>query len=521
MEGAGPTDYTMTLDGEPIFHIASVTKILVAVAVFIAIEVKAKDAAPSSPYAKFQNIQKDIQKDPITKVYNRHSTTQIGGLPGNPSIYNLIVHNRGIRTSNHHLLAFDGTPIMTTTDIGEDLIRPIARDATYIDIMEAWTEYSNTNYAVIAMTVEALWGGSLDSFMHETLFKPLGMNRTSIGFPTGSDVESHSWVVNSEGFSYPVERIRYRADGAEAGALGAYSTARDIDIFYKFLLDSFHGTEIIPGFDLDILGKILKMTNKETEEVRFTPLGLYTTLDSSVIGSQSSNRLQFPDDIFSTYPVLPGALGKNISTYHMVGSAIGCNCATAFYPSPSKGSHALVVLTDTSGPVDSADHILRLLLRLIARSQYSDQIRRSLRRAHKIEDMVERAKNRALQNWKEVEQFDVEMRAKAPKIAKDITGDFKGQGFSQQVHIHTSLSGNTTICMSGASTSYNSGVFDLVWIDENSVKVCVPPHLSIDCLGNGDWSNLEFMVESHGLVVTKLMRKTASGIDHYVRVSRM
>ncbi|KAF2117648.1 beta-lactamase/transpeptidase-like protein [Lophiotrema nucula] len=515
MEEAGQLEYTITSNGDQVFHIASITKILVAVAVFIAVEARAKDRVPNNPYAKFRNIQ----NEPLTKLYNRHSTTKIGGLPGDPTMYNLIVHHKGLASSNHRLLAPDGTPIMTLAELREDLIRPIARDAAYIDVKEPWTRYSNTNYAIIAMTIEALWGRGLDSFMYETLFAHLGMKSTSIGFSTDRGAGSHPWVVDSEDNLHQIPELRYKADGAEAGALGAYSTTQDIDIFFKFLLDTFHGTEIIPGFDLDVLGKILQMTNKQSGMVRFTPLGLYTTLDSSVIGSQSSNMLQFPDDVFSTYPVLPGSSGEEMPTFHMVGSAIGCNCATAFYPSQNKSNHAIVVLTDTSGPVDSSDHILRLLLRRMAGLQYSHHISHSLWRPKSVRDMVEQAKSGAMQKWKEDTQKDMELLEKAPKIHKNITGVFKGDGFSQRLHISTTTDGKACINVSGSSTPYKSKTFGLIWIDQNSVKVCIPPHLSIDCLGNGDWSDLTFAVKSEGFLVTKLTRKTESGEDHYLRFS--
>lgn len=512
--GTGKPEYRATPDAEQVFHIASVTKLLVAVAVFIAIEVRAKDNVPNNPYAKFR----DIQNEPIARVYNRYSNAKISGLPGNPTIYNLIVHYMGIRSANHRQLAPDGTPITNLADIGQDLISPVTHDTAGVYTKKSWTEYSNVNYGVIAMTIEALWGRGLDSFMRETLFKYLNMDSTSIGFPEGKKDGLNSWVVDADENPHSLPVIRYQEDGAEAGALGAYSTAQDMDAFFKFLLDTFHETNTIPGFDLLVLAKILKMVNRYTDEIRFTGLGIFTTLDSSVIGLQSSNRLQFPDEDFYTYPVLSGSLGEGLGTYHMVGSGIGCSCATAFYPSPNQGNHAIVVLTDTSGPVVSADHILKLLLRRVAEVQRSDKILPPHWQLKIVKEMVNQAKKKTMEQWKKSLQNDHLLREKAPKINKDILGTFKGQGFSQKLYISVSDSGHTKICIGGSSTPVRSSSFDLIWVNENSVKICVPPHLSIDCLGNGDWSNLYFTVQNSGPRVTKLTRETASGLDHYLRI---
>ncbi|CAO2657369.1 Nn.00g034950.m01.CDS01 [Neocucurbitaria sp. VM-36] len=495
--------YTVSSDGEEIFHIASLTKVLVAVAVVIAVEVKANEVVPDNPYSKF----KDIQNEPLTKLYNRYGPATTGGLPGNPTIYNLIVHNKGLFSANHRLLAPDGTPLMTLGDVLEDLIRPISHSTAHIDSNESWTRYSNTNYSVIAMTIEALWGRSLDTFMNETLFEPLRMRSTSIGFPLDRAREINGWVVDADDTAYEIARPRYQASGAEAGSLGAYSTARDLDTFYKFLLESFHGREIIKGFDIDVVCQCLQMENKETDLILYTPCGLYATLDSSIIGSMSSNRLQFPKKSFSTYPVLSGPQEEDIAAFHMAGSAIGCSCATAFLPSVTKENFAVVVLTNTSGPVDSADHLLRLILRKIVQLQYPKSISRILQRPKDIIDMVKQAKIQTSQMWEQTMQMDEERRNKAPQVSRDIIGVFEGEGFSQRLNIFKGDDGKTYITVGGRSTSHTSKAFELIWLDESSFKMCVPSHLSIDCLGNADWSNLMFKIIGQDRLVQRLARE--------------
>ena len=511
----GQLGYTMTSDGDQIFHIASITKILVAVALIIAIETRANDEMPKK-YAAFR----DIQGDRLTQLFNKDNDLKLDDLRGEPTLYNLLVHSKGMPSLNHLFLAMDGTPIMTPSELREEINRLTANDMEYSTSNEAWTTYSNTNYALIAMTIEKLWGGSLKSFMDETLFKPLEMNSTSIGTPKDSNLLSHPWVVDSEGASHRIQNLTYRADGAEAGALGAYSTAHDLDKFFGFILRTFHGTEVIKGVDRTILDRILRMQNEVTKEFSYTPLGLFTTLDSSQIGSMSINRAQFPDETFSKYPVLPGSSGKELSTHYMVGSAIGCYCATAVKPSETPWkNHAIAVLTDTSGPVDPTDHIIRILLRKVAELQYPDRKLFFQRQPKNAKKMTQKALKKTLQKWKKIEENDEILAEIAPKIDKDILGIFRLDGFTQRLYISELTPGNIRIQVLGSSNSPQSRPFDLIWRDANTLKICVPPHLSIDSLGNGDWSQLELTVESEGRRVNKIIRKTPLGEDHYSRDS--
>ncbi|KAF2124403.1 beta-lactamase/transpeptidase-like protein [Dothidotthia symphoricarpi CBS 119687] len=498
------------------FHIASITKILVATAIFIAFEKQTTDRASKQSSTPFRQAR----DAPLTKVYNHYSSVNMKAIPEDPIIYDLLVHRNGFPSLNHRMLAPDGQSIMGRANVREELLSQPSKDKTNDGIKKSWAGYSNVNYTAVAMAIEAIWNGSLESFMDETLFRPLGMHSTSIGVPNNESAENRGWVVDSNGKPHEIQRPLYRADGAEAAALGAYSTAHDLDIFFKFITDTFYNHEPlpIPGFDLSDLAKVLKMTYSTGESLRFTPLGLYTPLSSSVIGALSTNRAQFPTEPFSTYAVIPEPGDNDIAVYYMAGSAVACSCATALHVG-EESSFAVVVLTNTSGPVDAADHILRLILQRMAKWTAKGNVFPRLLQPGYAKEMVRQARIKTLQRWKEVEQKHAQDVRQAPAINKDIEGVFKGVGFGQRLSISKKQDGKMYITVDGPSALPLPTEFELVWVDSSSITMYIPPHLSVDCLGEGDWSNVVFRVEEMDHTVVALLRTTRSGEDRFSRIS--
>jgi CubicO group peptidase (beta-lactamase class C family) len=505
-----PVNQRVTTDEGERFHIASITKILIATAIIIAVE---KEATEGVSLDRFRHTQ----NEPLTRVYNQYRPDKMKAFSGSPTTYDLLVHCQGFPSLNHRMLTPDGQPIMGLANVQDELLSQIARVLTD-DEIKPWAGYSNVNYTAVAMAIEAMSNGSLESFMNETLFQPLGMHSTSIGVPTNELTENKGWVVDSNCKPHEIQRPLYRADGAEAAALGVYSTAHDLDRFFDFIIQTFHCHQPISGFDLIALSKVLKMTYITSGSLRFTPLGLYTPLSSSVIGALSTNRAQFPDKPFSTYPVVPEQGQNEISVYYMAGSAIACSCATAFHVG-QENSFAVVVLTNTSGPVDAADHILRLVLQRMTRWIGKPKSSPRPTRSSLVREMVKQARAESLRKWQEVEQKQAQEVNCAPAITKDIEGVFIGDGFSQRLVISKEQNGKTYITVNGPLTSALSTKFELVWVDNSSVKMHIPPHLSVDWLGEGDWSNVIFRVEDKDEIAVTLVRTTPYGEDRFSRSS--
>lgn len=509
-----PISQLVTPGGEERFHIASITKVLVATAVIIAVEKRPTEDESN----KFLQRFRDTQDKSFTRVYNEYKLARINALPGDPTVYDFLVHRKGFPSSNHRLLSPVGHPLMGLSDVWDELLSRIAGENTETGTLDPWAGYSNVNYAAVAMAIEAMWGRTLESFMSEILFKPLGMQSTSIGVPDNGSTENKGWVVDSSGEPREIQRPLYRADGAEGAAFGVYSTAHDLDTFFKFIIDTFHRQEIIPGFDLSNLAKVLRMTYTRGESLHFTPLGLYTSLSTSVIGALSTNRAQFPENHFSKFNVFPDQGEDNISVYYMAGSAIACSCATALHVG-EKNSFAVVVLTNTSGPVDAADHVLKLILQRLASRTGKRKSSSRLIKPVSIRDMVIQNRIESLRKWKEVEQKWVQDLERAPVISKRIEGVFKGENFGQRLVVTKKINGKIYIAVDGPVLLPHSTEFELLWIDGSSVRMNIPPHLSVDWFGEGDWSNAVFRVEDEDQIVVALVRTTSLGEDRFLRTS--
>ena len=93
--------------------------------------------------------------------------------------------------------------------------------------------YSNTNYVLLAMIVEAATGNSIAAELQARLFEPLRLRHTS--FPTSSEIHGshvHGYVFLDDG---PFDVTAWSPSGA--GAAGAIvSTTDDVTRFYRALL---------------------------------------------------------------------------------------------------------------------------------------------------------------------------------------------------------------------------------------------------------------------------------------------
>lgn len=504
---------------DTLFSVASITKMLVAAAVIHA-EVKAEEDVANNKWHKFKGTKKASIKD-LYDRYKKDTDPEMMLLPGDPTLFDLIVHSKGLPSTNDRILGPDGTPLLLLVDLLQNLKTLSLNGAK----QERWTTYSNMNYAVIALMINTLWDGGLNNFMSETLFEPLGMHSTSIGFPTGRTRGSSRWTVDERGIRRQVLIPEYRADGAEAGALGGYSTAKDLDIFLSSVIMAYHDAENMTGFSKTV-ATMYGMENNWIEGMfQHTPFGLFTTLDQSTIGLSSTNGLQFPKELFTNYPVIPGDLGKEYEVDYMAGSGVGCCCATALRIHKTD-DFALVVLTDTSGPVGVADHVLRLILRrFVDFSNPRNSVKRLLEPKYQsVRTMAAGAKQHTIKDWIEKMEEDQRLKDAAYPEPFDIQGTYEGVGFHQKLHIQKEQDGKNYLAVGGTSTRSSistparSSSFQLVWTADQNLWLCVPPHKSIDRLGDADWSNLLFEVVSNGSQVIELRRKKRDKtVDRYTR----
>ena len=501
------------------FLIASITKVLVAIAFTMMTVGDDTNSDAQNKRNKFKEAQRGSMG--LTAIYNKHkkdsSKPDMVDLPGDPSISHLLSHFKGMPSSNHRLFAPDGSALMSKEDVvlcAQELNNLRARQGVKSN---GWALYSNLNYALIGMAIEALWDGTLSDFMDSTLFRPLGIgNSTTIGYEANPGIpRAGRYVVDSYGTLHSINAPNYASSGAEAAALGGYSCIRDLDKIFTNILQRFAS----PSPDDKTFATIIeKQSNRQTEDIEYSRLGLFTPgLDSPTIGSMSTNRLMFSDKNFATYLVAPRS-EERIETYHHAGSAIGCGCAYSLLPhKDANKAFSVVVLTNTSGPVDASDHILRLILRRINSMLTSGGTLANLKlKFDGPEDIVKMVIKAWGASSKVYKRFEEEDAVMGLDISTDISGTYNLRGFPQRLEIKP-INGRPHITFRGSAGS--SGQLRLAWLSNDVVMVCVPesgePRISIDRLGDGEWANLKFQVKMNNGKVVALVRKTYLGDDWF------
>jgi CubicO group peptidase (beta-lactamase class C family) len=97
--------------------------------------------------------------------------------------------------------------------------------------------YSNLGVAMAGHVVEKLSGQSISDFLRDRIFRPLGMNRTSIGLPSAGEKNmAHAYAALENTTRVPIQPPRIEATTFMAPAIGVRSTVRDLLIAYQHLM---------------------------------------------------------------------------------------------------------------------------------------------------------------------------------------------------------------------------------------------------------------------------------------------
>ena len=153
--------------------------------------------------------------------------------------------------------------------------------------------YSDINYFLLGDIVRRVSGQTLDAFAHDRIFAPLGMKDTMFLPPAAlrsriAPTESCTplgWPCEGPGMSMlrgVVHDPTARRMGGVAGHAGLFSTAADLTIFCRMLLNggAYHGTRILSPL------AVAKMTTAATDPRDRSVRGLGWDIDSAY----SSNR---------------------------------------------------------------------------------------------------------------------------------------------------------------------------------------------------------------------------------------
>ncbi len=111
--------------------------------------------------------------EPIRQVF-----PELPGCMQPVTIRNLLYHTSGLAT-------FDDFPDMTEKDVFNILLKQKALHFKPGDKFE----YCNAGYSLLGMIIEKISGQSLNDFLSDNIFRPLGMNHTSVNQPADRNSE--------------------------------------------------------------------------------------------------------------------------------------------------------------------------------------------------------------------------------------------------------------------------------------------------------------------------------------------
>ena len=215
------------INADTAFRIGSVTKLFTAVAVMQLWERGLVDLdVPASEYLRSYRL---LLGDPTFRpVTLRHLLTHTSGIPDVRHPFNLLHFNWG---------PFEGRPPLHSVPVGE----PMPTLAEYYrgglrSVVGPGTTfaYSNHGFATLGQIVEDVSGSSLDRYLREHVFNPLGMDASDVRrSPRVAERLATGYVLRRRGPEPVPDR-----DWIGAGGGGIYSTTRDIARFAAFLLGS-------------------------------------------------------------------------------------------------------------------------------------------------------------------------------------------------------------------------------------------------------------------------------------------
>lgn len=516
-----------TRDDRRVFAGGSLFKVFIATAASLMIEIFS--VRPNSPYRGLQGAWQRT----FTEVFNECSKDiRIRPLDGNPTVLDLIFHFKGPCDITHLLLSPQGSPLLSENEFLNIISHYTEDTRQRNDNNTAWCDYSNANYILIALFIEAASGITLQAFLKEHIFERLGMDQTFLtaeeldSLPPNQRTQPH--LVSGEGTRRAIvfDTIPYLADTVEIATTGGYTCAADVGIFFEAVLNGAPGDD---EFDARFASSLFRGIGSidGQEHHGYTRFGLRTTLDEDLPGSHSLNRLISPESDSSTFTLGLTSEGETVTAYYMAGTVNGWACTVYLL---LEKLLFVVVLTNTSSPLDSSDIISRLCLQDILGLQpsklgdpnfpyrpkgWEKMTKVETYRAHYVE-LAARMYEENAQVFRNLEKKD---RAQDTSIADcpKVCGTYTNKSSDQTLEVvECELGQKRVLRVIIKGKSKQSELMRFVY-KGNVFRICSLgfPGLSIDCFG--DWRILEFEFEEKSGIVTSLSRRGVNLVDCFIR----
>jgi CubicO group peptidase (beta-lactamase class C family) len=365
-----------------IYAIASLTKILINVAYYKLI---------SQGRYKSSGLSWDKSAcDLLAELRRAKGKPAIRRFARDPTILELLLHRNGFAPMNRVLLGPEGTFLVSEEEFLE--IAPLVTEDYFRGEKQGWSVYSNANHIFAGIILEEITEQKLHEIMQEVVFNPLKMTHTVMDKSSLDTLEAAGAII-AEGRrvsgdmsqSIPLLQRKYLADTVEVASLGARSCTEDLaKLIREFLraLDNL-SAEFREREALDFFGP--KTDSHDGGKVALG--GLYCALDSVLPGSESLNRILVPLDKFSPYILGKRPSGSHCNLYYKAGSIDGFT--SGMYVSLRHRAF-VIVLANSTGPMDVTDHIARYILQeILSLSPRVDVVTRAIEEGRRASRRVQ------------------------------------------------------------------------------------------------------------------------------------
>jgi CubicO group peptidase (beta-lactamase class C family) len=401
-----------------IYAIASLTKILINVAYHRLI---------SQGRYKSMGLSWDKSAcDLLAEIRRAKGKTPIRRFARDPTILELLLHRNGFAPMNRVLLAPEGTFLVSEEEFLE--IAPRVTEDYFKGEKQGWSVYSNANHIFAGIILEEVTGQKLHEIMQEVVFNPLKMTHSVMDKSSLDTLEAAGAII-AEGHrvsgdmsqSIPLPQRKYLADTAEVASLGARSCTEDLaKLIREFLMAMDNlSKEFQEREALDFYGP--KTDFHDGGKVALG--GLYCALDSVLPGNESLNRILVPLDKFSPYTLGRRPSGSHCHLYYKAGSIDGFT--SSMYVS-LKHRAFVIVLANSTGPMDVTDHIARYILQeVLSLSPRVDVVSRAIEEGR-----------RASQRARDFEREDTDLSSWSDNI-EGFVGTYQHAKYRQELEITT------------------------------------------------------------------------------------
>ena len=423
---------------------------------------------------------------PACDLFNRlrksGGKSTIRRLWGNPGLRQLLSHFNGFAPMNRYLLAPDGTFVMSEEEFVQD--GPRITEDRYKDKYpdREWQEYSNGNHIFAGMILEQVTGRGLQEALQELLFGWLGLTHTIVSEAALANAVNNSLVVGyhiksekQKAFTVPK---KYLSDVVEVAALGVRSSTEDIAKLNRVFLESL-GEETLNTFPKATMTGIFRPEYKMSGGGAVTLGGLFTALDSEVPGEESLNQTFRTSNSSPTYRLGVRPDGSSCDVYYKGGSVDGF--ASSVYLLLNDRAF-IIVLGNSSGPLDPTDHIARYILQeafqLRPRVDFVNSIEREFRVSSAYVDRI----------------ADEDMPATIMSLdVRDLAGQYQHSRYTQQLTVtpagRVKIHGKITTDQKQKSSSS----MKIVYIGVNKIRI-LEDETPFGVDRWSAWEDLEFLV---------------------------